>query len=184
MSDLERVQAWLAGTYSNRQQAMAQPVWFVPVTLWYIPLPHLFDQGVGFFTEQINEHFPETFYRSRVLQLLPHPLRLENYKLRHQQTWLGASQDPIWLGRLTQADLELLPGCTLFLDRQDDGSFYGEMAPDAICKLTPDGHTLIEIEFELTATTFTTLDRGIDEKTGEQTWGSMAGPYRYIKKTA
>ena len=180
-SDLDLVRDWLAGTYSNRQQAMDQPVWFIPVTLWYIPLPQLFDQGCGFFTEQINQHFPDKFYRSRVLQLLDDPLRLENYKLKDQSIWLGASQDQDHLLELTVVDLEWLPECTIFLQRQNE-SFHGAMGSEAACKLTPESTTVIQIEFDLTATTLTTLDRGIDQTTGQQTWGSSAGPYQYLKR--
>lgn len=180
MSDLERVQTWLTGTYSNRQQALDQPVWFIPVTLWYVPLPQLFDRGIGFFTEQINQHFPDQFYRSRVLQLLEDPLRLENYKLNDQSTWLGTSQDRDRLAQLGPGDLEWLPECTLMLEWRQ-GILHGAMRSDAICKLTPESTTQIQIEFELTATTFTTLDRGVDMTTSQQVWGSSAGPYRYVK---
>lgn len=182
MSDLEIVAAWLAGTYSNRQQALDQPVWFIPVTLWYVPLPQLFDRGLGFFTEQINQHFPDQFYRSRALQLLEDPLRLENYKLIDQSAWLGASQDRQQLEQLKPEDLEWLPECTLMLEHREM-IVYGSMRPQAACKLTPDSTTVIQIEFELTATTFTTLDRGLNETTGQQVWGSSAGPYRYLKVT-
>ncbi len=179
--ELETIRTWLAGIYTNRQQAQADPVWYIPVTLWYVPLESLFKEGVGFFTEQINEHFPEKFYRSRVLQLVADPLRLENYQLINQATWLGASQDQHRLSQLTLDDLNWLPGCRIHLEKRDD-HYHGQMEPGLKCKLTAEATSAIEIEFDLSATTFITLDRGIDLQTQQQTWGSKAGPYHYIKQ--
>jgi hypothetical protein len=166
--DWETVRTWLAGTYSNRDQAMDQPVWFSPVTLWYVSLSDLFAEGWGFFTEQVNQHTPNDFYRSRVLQLLDHPLRLENYKLRDQQAWMGASQDAARLAQLKLTDLDLLPGCTLYLTPEAEG-YRGRMAPGLNCRLTPASTQAIEIDFFLTAAAFITTDRGIDMQTGRQT---------------
>ncbi len=177
--DWETVRTWLAGTYSNRAQAMDQPVWFIPVTLWYVPLPELFAEGWGFFTEQVNQHTPREFYRSRVLQLLDHPLRLENYRLQDQQAWMGASQDAARWAQLSATDLEHLPGCTINLTPEAEG-YRGRMS-GLNCRLTPDSTQAIEIDFLLTATALITLDRGIDIQTGEQTWGSRMGPYHYLK---
>jgi len=174
----EQVAQWLPGTYSNREQALEQPVWFIPVTLWYVPLPHLFESGLGFFTEQVNQHRPQEFYRSRVLQLLDHPLRLENYRLREQGAWAGASQDPQRLAQLRQQDLIFLPNCTLWLTMAED-HIHGAMDPQRECCLSDDADSRIEITFDLYADAFHTLDRGFQRQSGEQVWGSRAGPYRY-----
>jgi CpeT protein len=179
-SDLHTLANWLEGYYSNRAQAMAEPVWFVPVSLWYVRLSGLFSQGIGFFTEQFNQHTPGRFYRSRVLQVLADPLRIENYKLQDQGAWAGASQDPQRLAQLSSADLELLPGCRILVEKRPD-SYHGEMLPGGGCRLTSSDSTYIHIEFDLTAKEFITWDRGFDSTTGRQTWGSRAGPYRYQK---
>jgi CpeT protein len=179
-SDLHTLANWLEGYYSNRTQAMAEPVWFVPVSLWYVRLPHLFSEGIGFFTEQFNQHTPGQFYRSRVLQVLGDPLRIENYKLRDQAAWAGASQDPQRLAQLSLADLEHLPGCRILVEKRPD-CYHGEMLPGGECRLNPGDSTYIHIEFDLTPSEFITWDRGFDAATGQQTWGSRAGPYRYQK---
>ncbi|MEN9224225.1 MAG: chromophore lyase CpcT/CpeT [Thermostichus sp. HHBFW_bins_43] len=179
-SDLCTLASWLAGYYSNRAQAMAEPVWFVPVSLWYVRLPDVFSQGIGFFTEQFNQHTPGRFYRSRVLQLLADPLRIENYKLLDQTAWAGASQDPQRLAQLSLADVEHLPGCRILVQKRPD-CYHGEMLPGGGCRLNPGDNSYIHIEFDLTSTEFITWDRGFDVNTGQQTWGSRAGPYRYRK---
>ncbi|MDX2273624.1 MAG: chromophore lyase CpcT/CpeT [Cyanobacteriota bacterium] len=190
--DLLRVTKWLVGTYSNRQQALDQAVWFIPVTLWYAEVPHLFAEGIGFFTEQVNQHKPQDYYRSRVLQLLGDPLRLENYKLRDQSMWAGASQDPQKLSQLKASDCEWLEGCTINLTyvpqaisaelADPSDSYFGNMQPGGACCLSPQDRGYIEIEFQLTADHFITLDRGFDKVTGQQTWGSKAGAYHYRKQ--
>ncbi len=181
-TEAERVAAWLAGTYSNRDQAMADPVWYVPVTLWYVRLPSLFDQGIGFFTEQVNQHTPQQYYRSRVVQVLEDPLRLESHKLRHPSAWAGAAQDPVKLAQLSPVDLELLVDCTLTLTDHGD-HFRGQMSPGHPCRLNPGDAVAIEICFDLYPNRFLTLDRGIEIATGKQTWGSRSGPYDYRKLT-
>ncbi|GAB4210777.1 MAG: chromophore lyase CpcT/CpeT [Synechococcales cyanobacterium] len=177
-ADLQRVQHWLAGVYSNREQALDQPVWFIPVQLWYIPVPTLFAEGMGFFTEQIQQPRPDEFYRSRVLHLLDYPLRLENYRLREQSRWAGASRDPHVLAHLRPEDLIGLPSCTLYLTVEAD-RIHGAMDPQQECCLSPDADSRIEIEFDLFADAFHTLDRGFKRDSQEQVWGSRAGAYRY-----
>jgi CpeT protein len=177
--DLCTIRDWLAGTYSNRQQAMAEPVWFIPVTLWYIPVEGLFSEGVGFFTEQVNEHAPQP-YRTRVLQLLGNPLRLENYRLKDQAAWAGAAQSTERLQTLAPDDLELLPGCTIELERKDSRCF-GTMKKGQ-CRLSPDSTSYVQIEFELTDTALITLDQGFDLATNAQVWGSKGGAYHYLKQ--
>jgi CpeT protein len=180
--DLSTIRDWLAGTYSNRQQAMAEPVWFIPVTLWYIPVEGLFSEGVGFFTEQVNEHTPQP-YRTRVLQLLENPLRLENYRLKDQAAWAGAAARKERLQTLAPQDLELLPGCTIELERKDN-CYFGTMKEGQGCRLSPDSTSYVRIEFELTDTAFTTLDQGFDLVTNAQVWGSKGGAYHYLKQAS
>ncbi len=181
VSELATIRHWLSGTYSNRQQAMAEPVWFIPVTLWYVPVDGLFSEGVGFFTEQVSEHTPAQPYRARVLQLLENPLRFENYRLKDQAVWAGASKHPERLSSLTSEHLELLPGCTIYLERKDN-CYLGKMKEDQGCRLSSDSTSCVQIEFELTDTAFITLDRGFDLATNVQVWGSKGGPYHYLKQ--
>jgi CpeT protein len=182
-SDLSTICHWLSGTYSNRQQAMAEPVWFIPVRLWYVPVPGLFSEGVGFFTEQVSEHTPEQPYRTRVLQLLENPLRFENYRFRDQTAWAGAAQRTERLQTLSPEDLELLPGCTIELERKDNG-YFGAMKEGQGCRLSSNSTSYVRIEFELTDTAFITLDRGFDLVTNTQVWGSRGGAYHYLKQAS
>jgi CpeT protein len=181
-SDVSTIRNWLTGTYSNRQQAMAEPVWFIPVTLWYIPVEGLFPEGVGFFTEQVNEHAPQP-YRTHVLQLRENPLRLENYRLKDQAAWAGAAQNTERLQSLSLQDLELLPGCTIELECKDDG-YFGTMKEGQGCRLSPDSTSYVRIAFELTETAFVTLDQGFDIVTNAQVWGSKGGAYHYLKQAS
>lgn len=178
--DLETIRTWLAGTFSSRAQAMEQPIWFIPVRLWYIPVDQLFETGIGFFTEQTSEHLPNAAYRSRVLQLLSDPLRLENYKLKDQKVWAGSASDPERLKALTLSDLTHLPGCRILL-RKEQNTYHGQMANAKACRIAETDRSYVHIDFSLSETRFLTLDQGFDCETGTQTWGSRSGPYQYIK---
>jgi CpeT protein len=179
-NDLETIRTWLSGTFSSRAQAMELPVWFIPVRLCYVPLDHLFETGVGFFAEQNSEHLPNVPYRSRILQLLADPLRLENYKFKDQKAWAGAAADPERLKTLTLSDLVHLPGCRILLTKEGE-TYRGEMAEAQGCRISETDASYVHIEFVLSATRFLTLDQGFNGETGAQTWGSRSGPYQYIK---
>ncbi len=159
---------------------MEQPVWFIPVRLWYVAVEGLFPEGIGFFTEQVSEHLLDQPYRSRVLQLLDEPLRLENYRLKDQPAWAGAALATERLLKLTPQDLDFLPGCTILLEKHSE-SYLGRMQPGGGCRLSSQDTAYVEIELELRADRFITLDRGFDSTTGTQTWGSRAGAYQYLK---
>jgi CpeT protein len=178
-TDLETIRTWLSGTFSSRAQAMEQPVWFIPVRLWYIPVDHLFETGIGFFAEQTSEHLNSP-YRSRVLQLLSDPLRLENYRFKDQKAWAGSATHPERLKTLALSDLVHLPGCRILLSKVGE-TYQGEMADATRCRIAETDESYVRIEFSLDKTCFLTLDQGFNCETGAQTWGSRSGPYQYMK---
>jgi hypothetical protein len=107
-------------------------------------------RGIGFFTEQFNQHTPGRFYRSRVLQVLADPLRIENYKLRIKQ--LG--QVPLRIRsawRSSHSPTSSICPAAVFWWRKRPGCYHGEMLPGGECRLNPGDSTYIHIEFDLTA---------------------------------
>jgi CpeT protein len=108
---------------------------------------------------------------------------LENYRFKDQAAWAGAAKDPERLKALSLEHLELLPDCTIELERRND-CYFGKMKEGQECRLSPESTSCVQIEFELTDRTFVTLDRGFDLMTHAQVWGSKAGPYHYLKQVS
>ncbi|MCY7331954.1 MAG: chromophore lyase CpcT/CpeT, partial [Pseudanabaena sp. CAN_BIN31] len=62
--------SWMAGEFSNREQALDQPIWFVNLVWWQRPIPHEIFGGVTLFAEQANILKSDRPYRQRILQFI------------------------------------------------------------------------------------------------------------------
>lgn len=185
---------YLAGEFHNRDQAIAEPVWYVPLKLWHRPTQFFRTDSLTLFAEQANVDTPDNPYRQRLLRLQYSPQQPDSlcgqyYAFHNPQAVKGAGQNPALLEKLTLDDLELLPGCTL--DIQPQGSlahptgFIATPPPQAQCFFSYESKIRqVILGFEAYPTHFLSYDRGIDPETGQLLWGAMMGPYRYTKVQA
>ncbi|HEY9302185.1 MAG TPA: CpcT/CpeT family chromophore lyase, partial [Phormidium sp.] len=62
---------YMAGEFDNREQALADPTWYVHLRLWQRPLPiPLFSEpSIALFAEQANILELDKPYRPRIVQL-------------------------------------------------------------------------------------------------------------------
>ncbi|MEO0644988.1 MAG: chromophore lyase CpcT/CpeT, partial [Cyanobacteria bacterium J06650_10] len=61
---------YMAGEFENRQQAAAEPAWYVHLRLWQRPVPSLCNEAVHtFFLEQANVISGKPPYRQRIIQI-------------------------------------------------------------------------------------------------------------------
>lgn len=61
-------------------------------------------------------------------------------------------------------------------------SFKGQVEPGKACMVTRKGkETYLDSEFEIDGERFTSLDRGRDPETDEHVWGSVAGPFDFVR---
>jgi len=175
----------LAGEFDNREQAIADPTWFVHLRLWHRPLPFLMDGCPALFAEQANILYVDQPYRQRVLILQPAADALgqvEYRALQHPEQWRGAGADATLLQRLQPEDLVPLPGCILTLTQQAQ-RFSAQPPPEARCYFQYDGKTRqVILGFELEGDRFRSFDRGVDPETGKGLWGALMGPYEFVKR--
>lgn len=183
MSTLLTLATWLAGEFSNREQAFASPAWFSHIRLCIRPLPrHVFD-GIGFYSEQADDYDWKRPYRVRVLQLIERDGRIEseNFVLKDPAAYLGACREPERLVTLTRDQIEQLPGCTMVFDHVAD-AFEGRMLPGKHCRIFRKGQdTYLASEATVRANAFISWDRGLDPQTDEQVWGSYSGAFHFTK---
>ena len=183
---LTALASYLAGEFSNQQQALGQPAWYVNLRLWIRPVPIFTDDSITLFAEQANILKLDLPYRPRILRLREkETIEVEFYMFKDLATARGAGQNKDLIGQITPQTIEFLPNCTLKIDIQNNGGEYcfdtNPVTPEP-CSVTYQGTTFqVFLGFKATADKLLTYDKGIDPKTGTGTWGALMGPYEFSK---
>ncbi|MBW4632821.1 MAG: chromophore lyase CpcT/CpeT [Iphinoe sp. HA4291-MV1] len=182
----------LCGEFDNREQAIAEPPWYVHLCLWHRPVALFQEDSLTIFAEQANVVNLEQPYRQRIMRLFQGsdpdvPLKVQYYMLKDQSALIGAGRNPALLNTLTPGHLELLPGCVLNVTQQflapNSYKFAATPPPDTRCCFTVSGNIVqVSLGFEVTQDKFLSYDKGIDSTTGKATWGAILGSYCYTKR--
>lgn len=182
-TDLETLARWMAADFSNQEQAFENPPFYAHIRVCMRPLPLELLSGVSFFVEQAYDYALNDPYRLRVLKLMPQngQIAIENYTVREEAAFYGASRDLKRLYTLKAEQLEKLPGCNMLVEWTGH-SFKGKVEPGKACMVVRKGKTTyLDSEFEIDAEKFISLDRGRDPETDEHVWGSVAGPFYFVR---
>lgn len=188
----------LAGVFQNRQQALAEPTWFVHLRLWSYPVP-LFEDSFTFFIEQASAAYAQPPYRQRVLRVRSRADKLtaEYYALKDPQQFQGAAQTPAKLQVLSKDDLQTLVGSCLTVEptaNSRETRYIARQHPGERCQFTIENSTkCAELGFDAVCmgTAGTTddntshalwiYDKGIDPSTNKAIWGALHGPFQLQK---
>lgn len=198
MSDItqfQRLGRCLAGAFQNRQQALAEPSWYVHLKLWIHPTALFAEDSLTFFMEQASAAYKQPPYRQRLLRLRLQATTLtaEYYALKQPEAFCGAAQSPARLAQLTTDDLQMLEGSTLLINSHSNDAetrFEARQYPGERCQFLVNGETkYVELAFDAIAPhsadrqqgSFLMYDKGIDPDTGKATWGALRGPFRLLK---
>ncbi|MGF1576214.1 MAG: chromophore lyase CpcT/CpeT [Cyanophyceae cyanobacterium] len=184
IDDLTRLAHYLAGDFSNQEQAWENPPLYAQIQVCYAPLPWAILDTYGFYVEQAYSGHLQDPYRTAVVALAldEQGLIIRNYRPLAPERWQGSPrQDPSRLAAMRAEDMGPLPGCDVQVFCQD-GVFGGETQPGRHCRVVRQGqpsylHTTVEISPEQ----LVTHDRGFDPETHEQVWGALAGPFVFRK---
>jgi CpeT/CpcT family (DUF1001) len=184
MTSLHTLARWMAGDFSNREQAFRDPAFFAQIRVCHRPLPYELLQGVGFYLEQAYDVFLDDPYRVRVLHLVPQgdAICIKNYTIKDGERFWGAARQPERLKEMTLQDLEKLEGCSYIIQPDGDAAFKGTVEPGKACKVFRKGQeTYLGSEIEIREKSFMVYERGFDPDTDHQVWGSYAGPFEFSK---
>jgi CpeT/CpcT family (DUF1001) len=183
---------YLAGEFDNREQALAEPIWYVHLRLWQRPIDLFPEDSITLFAEQANIIHLDRPYRQRIMRLIPGqesnaPLQVQYYMPKDPSALSGAGHNPDLLKTLTPEQLDFLPGCILTVTRQilapNHYKFSATPLLDTRCCFTYLGNSVqVSLGFEATAAEFHSYDKGIDSDTGKANWGAILGPYHYTKR--
>ena len=174
---------WMAADFSNQEQAFENPPFFAHIRVCMRPLPLEFLSGVSFYVEQAYDFMLNSPYRVRVLKLVEtgDRIEIENYTVKEEKQFYGAARDPQRFKALTAQHLEKLPGCNMIVEWTGH-SFKGAVEPGKACMVFRNGrNTYLDSEFEIDQDKFISLDRGRDPETNEHIWGSLAGPFYFVR---
>jgi hypothetical protein len=174
---------WMAADFSNQAQAWDNPPFFAHIRVAMRPLPIELLDGISLFLEQAYDIALNEPYRMRVLKLVPRDelIEIENYLVTDEAEFYGAARQPEKLAKLTADRLTKLEGCSHLVERKDN-CFYGYVQPGKQCIVNRNGqNTYLASTFEIDADRFSSLDRGCDLETDERVWGSIAGPFEFVR---
>jgi hypothetical protein len=180
----------LSGEFDNREQAIANPTWFVHLRLWQRPVPLFAAEGsLTLFAEQANALYPNNPYRQRILRLMlpegnsPATLQVQYYSFADPSAVSGAGQDPERLRAIMLDQISLLPGCVLMVNQPQPTEFSASPPPGSACFFSYQGEARqVSLGFEVRNGEFFSYDKGIDPQTGSAIWGAIMGPYQFKKQ--
>jgi len=181
--DILTLARWMAADFSNQAQAFENPPFYAHIRVCMRPLSLEVLSGVSLFVEQAYDYMLNDPYRLRVLKLVNvgDRIEIENYTVKQEQRFYGASRNLELLKTLTAEDLEKLPGCNMIV-QWTGNSFKGHVEPGKGCIVFRKGqNTYLDSEFEIDEEKFISLDRGRDLETDEHIWGSVAGPFYFVR---
>ncbi len=182
-TEIATLARWMAADFSNQEQAFENPPFFAHIRVCMRPLPSEFLSGFSFYVEQAYDYMLNNPYRVRVLNLIAagDHIEIENYCIKQEQQFYGASRELQRLQALSSDSLEKLPGCNMIVEWTGH-SFKGKVEPGKGCTVVRQGRkTYLDSEFEIDGDKFTSLDRGRDPETDEHVWGSVAGPFHFVR---
>jgi hypothetical protein len=182
-TDIATLASWMAADFSNQLQAFENPPIFAHIRVCMRPLPLSLLDGVSLFVEQAYDYNLKDPYRVRVLKLIPagDHIEIENYTVKDEQQFYGASRNLELLQRLKVGDLEKLPGCNMIV-KWTGNSFEGQVEPGKACMVVRKGQrTYLDSTFEIDGEKFISRDRGRDPETDEHVWGSFGGPFHFVR---
>jgi CpeT protein len=174
----------MAGDFSNAKQSAANPQQFAHIHIFFRPLPFDFFQAIGFYSEQVYDHDLWTPYRQGIHKMVDRGDRayIENYSLSDRIRYAGAARELSILNTITPDVIDRRYNCSMVFQREGE-MFRGGVEPGNQCLIEKNGcQTYLVSEVELTETTWSSIDRGLDVNSHQQVWGSMNGPLLFDKK--
>ncbi|ERN40322.1 protein of unknown function DUF1001 [Rubidibacter lacunae KORDI 51-2] len=185
-TDLRTLVQWMAADFSNQAQALENPPFFAHIRVCMRPLPLDLLSGPSLLLEQAYDYMVSQPYRIRALKFVvtDDRIEIENYTLREPEKFHGATRDRDRLGQLRADQLDKLTGCNSIVSWTGD-SFKGEVEPGKACIVVRNGKkTYLDSTFEIDADKLVNLDRGRDLETDERVWGTIAGPFHFVRRTS
>lgn len=185
-TDITSLLRLMAADFSNQDQAFENPPFYAHIRVCMRPLPIELLSGASLFLEQAYDYMLNDPYRMRVLKFVEKDghIEIEHYQVRDEAKFYGSSRDTDRLQTLTIDQLEKMTGCGMIVEWTGQ-SFKGRVEPGKACIVVRKGETTyLDSEFEIDDQRLLSLDRGRDPETDEMVWGSVAGPFHFVRRAS
>jgi hypothetical protein len=180
-TDIKTLTQWMAGDFSNQEQAYANPPFFAHIRVCMRPLPYSLLNASSLYLEQAYDFMLSQPYRLRVFKIhqVEDHIEIEHYKLKNDEKFYGAARNLEKLKQLTIDELEKMNGCDMIVEWTGN-SFKGNIKPGKNCIVVRNGkESYLDNSFEISPQKLISLDRGRDPETDELLWGSIAGAFHF-----
>jgi CpeT protein len=174
---VERLVALMQGSFSSREQALADPEYF-DIRLHMLPIWSDRDDGRWLYVEQAVAAAQAEPYRQRVYRVASREdgvIESGVYEIADPLRFALAWKDPHKLDTLRHEDLVRKDGCEVVLREVEPGRFVGATGHET-CASDLRGARWATSEVEITADGVRSWDRGFDSE-GAQVWGATKGGY-------
>jgi CpeT protein len=181
--DLITLAQWMAGDFSNQKQCFDRPQDFAHIHVFFRPLAWDFFGGIGLYSEQVYDYAMWSPYRQGLHRLVDQGdhIYIENYGLKDAYLYAGAAREQSILQTITPACLQRRQNCSMVFTR-DGEMFRGGVEPGNNCLIEKNGcQTYLVSMVEVTASTWVSLDEGLDVNTHQKVWGSEFGALCFEK---
>jgi hypothetical protein len=179
--ELQSLAKLMTGDFSSRAQSQRDSDYF-DIRLHIRPIWTSDKNNHWLYVEQATASAENKPYRQRVYQLEKGEGNLYKsivYTLPQPEKWIGAYKNTALFDALKPADLSLREGCTVFLEKQKDGSFQGATRGEG-CESNIRGAKYASSQVTITTKVLLSWDQGFDAS-GKQVWGATKGGYEFIK---
>lgn len=190
-TNARRLTRWLAADWTNKEQAMENPVFWAHIHVCFRPLPWELLGGYALYCESAYDYNLGAPYKTSVVLVVDDgagELELVSYKLAEPvEYWLGA-HEPQLLEPLTVDQLVKMSDECNTVYRWDEGKkmYTASMRPGKGCIIRRGGkgpETYVDSTITLTEDVYTAWDLGRDPETDERVWGTAAGPFDFVPGT-
>jgi CpeT protein len=172
---------WMTGDFSSQAQSKRDTDYF-DIRLHIQPIWKKDRQNHWLYVEQATASAENKPYRQRVYKvekISDKSFKSIVYTLPDPAKWIGGYKNIALFDQLKPSDLSLRDGCTVFLEKQADGSFKGSTKGEG-CESTLRGAKYAVSTVTITQNALFSWDQGFNEKS-EQVWGAVKGGYEFIK---
>ncbi|NNC95408.1 MAG: hypothetical protein HKN92_07585 [Chitinophagales bacterium] len=179
--DIEVLHNYMTGAFSSAQQA-AEDSSFFDISLVMFPIWTDDKEFNWLYVEQAVTKFREKPYRQRVYQLIPSAVGIiesKVFELPDPAKFIHAWDDPSLFNELQKDSLILRDGCSVFLQKPEDGCFTGS-TKDKECLSSLRGSVYATSQVQICVDKIISWDQGWNAK-DEQVWGAEKGGYIFIK---
>ncbi len=182
-TSVEELASMMEGSFSSEEQSAADTS-YLNIKLHMKRIWRERDDGIWFYVEQAVASKADKPYRQRIYQLTKvadNSIESSVYTFDNPLKYAGAWKSENPLEDLSPSNLKKREGCSVFLKRNDDGSYSGSTRGNK-CESDLKSAKYATSEVTINNEGMISWDRGFNEK-GEQVWGATKGGYIF-RRTA